>query len=96
MILPRRRLFGIGAALLAAPAIVRVASIMPVKPLEVAGETTLERIRHFAGYFAGYAVKYSDVPQVVLGHEVWFTTFDGAEEFPPRDLVRRMCRNACP
>jgi hypothetical protein len=39
-LLPRRRLFGIGAALLAAPAIVRVSSIMPVSVLREDGFLT--------------------------------------------------------
>lgn len=55
--LSRRGLFGIGAALVAAPAIVRVSSLMAVKPLPEG---------YVWGYYRGGAM--NDMPP--YGHEI--------------------------
>lgn len=82
MILPRRRLFGIGAAFLAAPAIVRASALMPVSVaeepyaiwnrLESPGWLRLDAVRAFVGQ-----LQESPDQHVVLAHQSWFETFHG-------------------
>lgn len=67
----RRRLFGIGAAFVAAPAIVRVASIMPVSVLKPQGFIVMG---HLTGVYSWFNITDSDLAYLT-GYNSWSENF---------------------